>query len=238
MGRSRSVGLRFSEGSGFHAGFDRRGQLDSTKVPRLTMSVAQQEGNDDSSLVLRAARGDHSAFETLLRRHRGTVLRVARRLTTDADAEDVTQQTFLKAFANLSSFRFRSTFRTWLVSIALNEARMWNRKARRHRELSLFATDKEEDSPQMFDCPDSGRGPEMRYSDEERSQILNSAISQLRPLERAAIRTCDLEEVPLAEAANLFGTSVSALKSRRIRGRASLRELLMRHLQMRPLVSP
>jgi len=210
--------------------------LDSTKVQRLTMSAAQQECNDDSSLVLRAAGGDHSAFETLLRRHRGTVLRVARRLTTDADAEDVTQQTFLKAFANLSSFRFRSTFRTWLVSIAMNESRMWNRKTRRHRELIVLG--KEEDSPQMFDCPDSGRGPEMRYSDEEWNQILYSAISKLRPLERAAIRTCDLEELPLAEAAILFGTSVSALKSRRSRGRASLRELLMGNLQIRSLVSP
>jgi RNA polymerase sigma-70 factor, ECF subfamily len=219
------------------AGSGRRWQLDPVEVVQSTTFVSQKDGSDDRNLVLRAVNGDHSAFETLVCRHKGVVRRVARRLTTDVDADDVTQRTFLKAFTNLAGFQFKAGFRTWLVSIAVNEARMWNRKSRRHREVSFFATGTEDDPSQMLDVPDSAPGPEKRYFDEEWVQLLHSEINRLKPQERAAIRACDLEEVSLADAAILFGTTVAALKSRRSRGRATLRKKLLRHLAAQPLPS-
>jgi RNA polymerase sigma-70 factor, ECF subfamily len=211
--------------------------LNRTNAAHSMTIVSQEEVCDDRNLVLRAINGDQAAFEALLFRHRMVVLRVARRLTADIDAEDVAQQCFLKAFTNLSGFQFKSSFRTWLVRIAINEARMWNRRARRHKALSMVPSDAEEDPPPTFDYSDSSPGPEMRYSDDERNQLLYSAIGRLKPLEQAAVRTCDLEETPLADAAVLFGTSVSALKSRRSRGRATLRKYLLRHQSIQPLLS-
>lgn len=206
-------------------------------APESMAVGSRKEANNDNSLVLRAINGDQSAFETLVIRHRRVVLRVARRLTSDADGDDVTQQTFLKAFAKLSSFRFNSGFRTWLMSIAINEARQWNRKTRRQREIPLVTTGTEEDPPQTFDFPDSGPGPERQCSAEEWDQILHSEIDRLNPQTRQAIRTCDLEEVSIVDAALLFGVTVAALKSRRSRGRAILREKLLRHLPTQPLLS-
>jgi RNA polymerase sigma-70 factor, ECF subfamily len=211
--------------------------LNRTNALETTVIALQEDGNDDRNLVLRAVDGDQSAFETLVCRHRNLVRRVARRLTTDVDADDVTQRTFLKAFINLSRFQFKSGFRTWLMSIALNEARMFIRKSRRHREVSFFAAGTEDDLPQCFDFPDASPGPESRYSDEEWDQLLHAEIDRLKPQERAAIRTCDLGEISLADAAILFGTTVAALKSRRSRGRAALRKKLLRHLPARPLRS-
>jgi RNA polymerase sigma-70 factor, ECF subfamily len=204
--------------------------LESINTPRSAMMVSHHENNDDTSLVMRAVDGDHSAFEVLVERHRGVVRRVARRLTTDVDADDVAQRTFLKAFLNLPGFQFKAGFRTWLVSIAVNEARMLNRTSRRQREIPLLNATAEEDAPQVFDFPDSGAGPETQYSDAEWKQLLHSEINRLKPQERAAIRSCDIEERSLAEAAILFGTTIAALKSRRSRGRASLRKKLLRHL--------
>jgi RNA polymerase sigma-70 factor, ECF subfamily len=211
--------------------------LDRVNSTTCVAIVSHEDACDDVSLVLRAIDGDHDAFETLLSRHKMVVLRVARRLTTDIDAEDVTQQCFLKAFINLSGFRFKSSFRTWLLSIALNEARMWRRKAQRHRTSSMTPSGAEEDQAPTFDCPDSSPGPEMRYSDDEWNQLLYSAIGRLKPLERAAVRTCDLKGISLADAALILGISVSALKSRRSRGRATLRKYLLRHLSIQPLLS-
>jgi RNA polymerase sigma factor (sigma-70 family) len=211
--------------------------LDRMNALESTMIVSRDEGSDDRNLVLRAVDGDQFAFEMLVRRHRSLVRRVARRLTTDVDADDVTQRTFLKAFANLSRFQFKSGFRTWLMSIAINEARMWIRKTRRHREISLFTPGTEEELPQAFDFPDACPGPERRYSDEEWNQLLHAEIDRLKPQERAAIRACDLGELSLADAALLFGTTVAALKSRRSRGRAALRKKLLKHLPMQPLRS-
>jgi RNA polymerase sigma factor (sigma-70 family) len=202
--------------------------LEPINVLQSATHVARKEGDDDTPLVLRAIDGDHDAFETLVERHRGVVRRVARRLTSEEDADDIMQRAFLKAFISLSSFRFKASFRTWLVSIALNEARMCSRRSRRQREFPLSSAGADEDA--ITDFPDLDAGPEARYSDTEMKQLLYSEIDRLRPQEQAAIRSCDLEELSLAEAAILFGTTISALKSRRSRGRAHLRQKLLRRL--------
>src|SRR4051812_11503203 len=94
----------------------------------------------DETLAARAAAGDDSAFETIVGRYQARVFRLVCRLTSDTDAPDVLQETFLRVYRNLPSFRGESQFGTWLYRIASNAALMHRRaRARRPTEsLDLF----------------------------------------------------------------------------------------------------
>ena len=91
----------------------------------------------DETLAARAAAGDDSAFEELVRRYQARVFRLACRITTDTDAPDVLQETFLQVYRNLPSFRGESQFGTWVYRIATNAALMHRRSSARRPGDSL-----------------------------------------------------------------------------------------------------
>jgi RNA polymerase sigma-70 factor, ECF subfamily len=183
------------------------------------------------AVVAAAANGDVASFEILVRRYKRTVLAIGRRMTRSLDdAEDIAQQTFMKAFLNLSMFRGECAFSTWLLSIATNEARMWIRKQYRHRELPAFPGNIDDDEAYLIDVPDLRPDPESLYREKERDTLLSAKLNQLRPATRRALELCDLQERSTDGAALLLGITVSALKSRRSRGRQLLRGKLAPHL--------
>src|SRR5438128_11614570 len=93
------------------------------------MPVSSQAGIDEAVLVSQAREGDLPAFSELVERYEGKVFRLAQHITQNReDAEDVLQETFLKAYAHLPEFAGNSKFYTWLVRIAVNEALMKLRK--------------------------------------------------------------------------------------------------------------
>ena len=97
------------------------------------MNAVPAEEPSDETLVARAAAGDDSAFEAIVGRYQSRVFRLACRLTSETDAPDVLQETFLQVYRHLPSFRGESQFRTWLYRIASNAALMHRRAAtRRH----------------------------------------------------------------------------------------------------------
>src|SRR5262252_3159114 len=96
-----------------------------------TMAVPVPELSDEA-LAARAAAGDDHAFETLVRRYQSRVFRLAGRLTSDTDAPDVLQETFLQVYKSMRTFRGDSRFRTWLYRIATN-ASLMHRRARARR---------------------------------------------------------------------------------------------------------
>lgn len=199
----------------------------SSPVNPQNASEKKTTGRDDDMLVAAATSGDAAAFETLVIRYKRIVLAVTRRMTGSfVDAEDLTQQAFMKAFANLSRFGGRCSFCTWLVSIAMNEARMWNRKARRSVEVPMVNFD----TGELFEMPiefmDPRPNPETNYAQEERSRLLLAAMDDLKPETRNALKMCDLDEESTVNTAVVLGISVNALKSRRLRGRAMLRRKL------------
>lgn len=186
---------------------------------------AWSERNDDA-LVQAAMSGDTLAFDLLVIRHRQLVLRIARRLMGNSDhADDVVQQTFMKAYVKLSSFQFRSSFSTWLVSIARNEALMWHRNTQRCHEVPIIQVTRAGDSHPM-DFPDRRSNPELSYCRKESYNLLLSALARLNPDVRMTIELCDLDEQTNTNVAIELGISVPALKSRRVRGRAKLRRKL------------
>jgi len=185
----------------------------------------------DFELVAAATEGDVESFEMLVRRYRRTVLAVGQRITGSRDdAEDIAQQTFMKVFINLSTFRGQSSFCTWLTSIAMNEARMWRRRASRCREVQAFNMAPEQDMGPPIDISDPGPDAESSFLQVEREALLFAQMNQLRPTTRRALELCDLKEESTTRTALLLGISVSAVKSRRSRGRAELRRALARHL--------
>jgi RNA polymerase sigma-70 factor, ECF subfamily len=191
--------------------------------------LPSQVVKDDEPLLVAAAKdGDISAFETLVGRYERKIFRLAQNITQNReDAEDVLQESFLKAYEHLSEFQGNSRFYTWLVRIAVNQALMKLRK-RRPNQISL---DEEIDTGEELvprEVEDWGPSPEERYKQSELSQILSSAIADLDPSFRIVFQLRDIEELSTEETAEALGLSIPAVKSRLLRARLKLRQKLNR----------
>jgi RNA polymerase sigma-70 factor (ECF subfamily) len=146
------------------------------------------------------------------------------------DAEDIVQQSVQKAFTYLQTFEGRSSFCTWLTRIAVNEALMCMRTNRRTSTVSIDEVAIGEENSLALQIPDLGPSPEYRCSQKERQRLLFVAMDQLSPGIRTAIQLFELDERPLKESAQMLGVSISAVKSRVLRGRRKLRETLNRRV--------
>jgi RNA polymerase sigma-70 factor (ECF subfamily) len=184
----------------------------------------------DTALVAAARSGSTRAFDVLVKRHTRKFLRIAQRVTRNReDAQDVVQKSFQKAFVHVRKFEERSSFSTWMTRIVVNEAAMYLRANRRIRVVGIDElTPREEEAALGFQIPDSCPSPEQNYSRREVERMLSFAIRQLPQGLRTAIQLCYLDERSLTETAQMLGLSVSAVKSRVLRGRTKLRETLRR----------
>ncbi len=187
---------------------------------------------DESALVARAKTGDDVAFTELISHYERRIFRLAKHITqSDEDAEDVLQESFMKAYSNLESFQGNSKFYTWLVRIAVNEALMKLRKRKTDRSVSL---DEELDTGEdtvVREIAVWEETPEQKYSQEEMRGILDQAIGSLEPIYRVVFQLRDVEELTTEETAEALGISIPAVKSRLLRARLQLREKLTRFFQ-------
>jgi len=187
------------------------------------------ENNDEQALVERARAGDTQAFTQLVDRYERKIFRLARNITqNDEDAEDVLQESFLKAYSNLESFQMHSKFYTWLVRIAVNEALMKLRKRKSDRSVSLDEPHETDEDTVTREIAVWDDDPEKKYSREELRDILQKAVEQLKPAFRTVFVLRDIEELSTEETAEALGISVPAVKSRLLRARLQLREKLTR----------
>jgi RNA polymerase sigma-70 factor (ECF subfamily) len=186
-------------------------------------------GMDDVQLVARVQAGDTVAFNQLVTRYERKIFRLAKHITeSDEDAEDVLQETFLKAYEHLAGFQGNSKFYTWLVRIAVNESLMKLRKRKASRTVSLDETPENGDEPQTREIAVWDGNPEQQYSQAEMREILDHAIQNLKPAFRTVFLLRDVEELSTEEAAAALDISVPAVKSRLLRARLELRERLTR----------
>jgi RNA polymerase sigma-70 factor (ECF subfamily) len=196
---------------------------------RSTIPNTQEEAIDELTLVNRSRDGDASAFNDLVRRYERKIYRLAMNITQNAeDAEDVLQETFLKAYEHLGDFQGNSKFYTWLVRIAVNEALMRLRKRKSDRTVPLDEPVETGEETVVREIAVWDQDPETRYSQEELSGILKEAIESLRPAFRTVFVLRDIEELSTEETAQALGISVPAVKSRLLRARLQLREKLTR----------
>jgi RNA polymerase sigma-70 factor (ECF subfamily) len=189
---------------------------------------------DDEHLLVAAAKaGDNTAFEELVVRYEGKIFGLTMSITGNrADAEDATQEAFLKSYTHLSTFQGDSRFYTWLVRIAANEAQMRLRK-RRPGEFSIdepIAAGDEDLMPR--DLEEWRPNPEQYYVQAEIEQIINEAIEKLDADFRVVFLLRDVEEMSTEETADALGMSIPAVKSRLLRARLKLRQKLNRHFRL------
>lgn len=182
---------------------------------------------DEAPLVDRARSGDTAAFTELVNRYERKIFRLAKHITqNDEDAEDVLQETFLKAYSHLDSFQGQSKFYTWIVRIGVNEALMKLRKRKSSRTVSLDEpTDTGEDT-MVREIAVWDENPEQKYSREELREILDKAVESLKPAFRTVFVLRDIEELSTEETASALDISIPAVKSRLLRARLQLREKL------------
>ena len=189
-------------------------------------------GFDETALVTRAKAGDGAAFAELVKQYDRRVFRMAKQITqNEEDAEDVLQETFLKAYSHLDDFQGNSKFYTWLVRIAVNEALMKLRKRRSDRTVPLDdpIDTGEDELPREVAVWDEN--PEEKYSREELAEILDEAVQGLKPAYRTVFVLRDIEELSIEETAEALKLSISAVKSRLLRARLQLREKLTRQFK-------
>lgn len=190
------------------------------------------EASDEAALVAKARVGDPSAFTELVQRYDGKIFRLARHIMqSPEDAEDVLQETFLKAYEHLQDFHGDSKFYTWLVRIAVNQSLMKLRKRRGDRAVSLDeAIEIGEDTVTREIAVWEGN-PEQKYSQAEIREILAKAVESLPSIFRAVFALRDIEELSTEETAAVLNLSVPAVKSRLLRARLRLREKLTRYFK-------
>jgi RNA polymerase sigma-70 factor, ECF subfamily len=194
------------------------------------MAVTEEAGVfDESALVARARQGDIAAFTELVNKYSRKIFRLAKHITqNDEDAEDVLQETFLKAFGHLGDFQGQSKFYTWIVRIAVNESLMKLRKRKSDRTVPLDEPVDTGEDTVVREIAVWEDNPEKQYSQEELAKILDEAVQSLRPAFRTVFVLRDIEELSTEETAESLGISIPAVKSRLLRARLQLREKLTR----------
>jgi len=199
---------------------------------RMSLSPQKLSEKPESLLVTEAKSGNYEAFEELVSRYEKKIYRLALRLTgNNEDAEDVLQETFLKAYEHLPDFRQDSLFYTWLVRIAVNEGLMRLRKLRSDKSEPL--EDKVSDDGQVTprEFRDWKPNPEETMQQKEMEDLLLKAAQALPPSLRAVFLLRDMEELSTEETANLLGLTTGAVKARLFRARMQLREELSQALK-------
>jgi RNA polymerase sigma-70 factor (ECF subfamily) len=214
---------------------------------------ADDEGSGDDAFVDALRRGDERAFASLVDRYYDTMLRVARmHVATREAAEDVVQETFLGVIRGIDHFEARSSLRTWMFRILINQAKTRGERERRTRPFSSFAAELEADEPSVdpdrfiasgrwagfWAVPPVGRDlPEAHVLAAEAGDRLVGAIEALPPTQRTVISLRDVKGLSAAEVCELLDISEANQRVLLHRARSKTRATLEHYLDERVEVS-
>ena len=192
---------------------------------RAHRGTGEPLSTDERWLVTQAKSGSSTAFGELYDRHRLRIYHTAFRILRNRqDAEDAVQRSFQRAFTNLCRFREDSTFSTWVIRIAINDALMLLRQ--RRASTRLQENDDDTEAPSVLDPADKGPTPEQALAETELRAAVIRAISRLRKNLRIVILLRELQGLTSAETARRLGLTVSAVKARTFHARRYLRKYL------------
>ena len=200
----------------------------SEAVPSLEL-----EALSDADLVALACRRHAGAFRLIMQRHNRRLYRVARGVLNDAfEAEDVVQETYVRAFKALDGFRVDASLATWLTRIALNEALGRLRRQRPHIALEVLDSIKDGESMRVIPFPGANpeSSPEQTAARHEIRQVLERAIGGLPEHFRTVFVMRDVEDINVEETAALLGLRPETVRTRLHRARAQLRRTLTAEL--------
>ena len=183
----------------------------------------------DAELVLLARQGDGGAFRTIMQRHNRCLYRIARSvLRDDSEAEDVVQETYIRAYAGLAAFRGDSSLSTWLTRITINEALRQRNQQRPTVGLELVDSDRERNGTQirLFPPAHADSNPERIAARREIGRLLEQAIGNLPEPFRVVFVMRDVEEMSTEETASSLGLRQETVRTRLHRARRLLRSAL------------
>ena len=206
---------------------DKQASLDEDfSAPKLRGDYARAS---DDQLLAAAKSEDGRAFEELSGRYiRAMRKRVYSIVRNPEDAEDVVQDSLLKAYRHLQEFRESCEFSTWITRIATNTALMVLRKRRSRPEVSLYQASQTDQTWTIDDFPDPSPSAERAYARREMLDFVKRAVNRLPPLYRCVLEQYHGQEKSMRDAAASLGITVETAKSRLFRARRTLRSRLER----------
>ncbi len=202
---------------------------DRNRMQKGTVSAVEiQVASGETILIRQVQNGDSNAFFELVRPYERAVFLAALSLMkNDADAEDVAQEAILKAFKNLARFRQEAKFSTWLIQIAINEAKMRLRKDRRHLYESIEEGKVGDDGDYIpRDFADWREIPSEAWEQKELRMALTKALDSLPEKYRTVLILRDVQHLSINETAKILGLSEANVKTRLSRARLQMRDAL------------
>jgi RNA polymerase sigma factor (sigma-70 family) len=181
---------------------------------------------EDKQLIEMALQGDEKAFEALLNKYRNLVFSIMVKMVRNhQEAEDLTQEAFMKAFNSLSSFNDEFAFSTWLMKIASNNCIDFLRK-RKLRTYSIHEPIQYKDEKIEIDIPDHEPTPEKNLLQSERAKMIQSAIDELPERYRYVILLRHKEEKSYEEISEILNLPLGTVKAQIFRAREILNKKL------------
>jgi len=195
------------------------------------------EPDQPSEISLEALKaGDRNEFAHLVDKYSGSIYRLALKILNDPqDAEDILQETFVKAFRYLSTFEGRSSLSTWLYRIAVNEALMLVRKRQPDRTSIDEEIETDDGDLEPLQIVDWHNLPEEELLSDETHHMLDIAIQRLPQTLRIVFILRDIQDLSVKETAEALNLSQPAVKTRLLRARLRLREYLSAYFAERKL---
>jgi len=193
--------------------------------------VSQALGRiNDSDLIRAAQRGDRVAFETLVRQYDQAVLRLALHLTgSEADAQDIYQEAFLKAYRHIGNFRFECSFYTWIYRIVTNLCLDYLRKRQIRKEDAPVIVDSGGQEVDLLDRVSDDRAmanPERDLMARELGAKINLALGRLTPRERMVFELKHYQGLRLRTIGEMLNTTEETAKNTLFRATQKLRNAL------------
>jgi RNA polymerase sigma-70 factor (ECF subfamily) len=187
---------------------------------------------DDLSLVQRALAGEGNAFRVIMRRNNQRLYRMARAIVgNDSEAEDIVQETYVRAFAHLNDFRGDASLSTWLSRIAINEALGRVRSARRFADHDAGVEKAAEAEAEVIPFPlNADFDPERNVAQRQIVQLVEAAIDALPDDFRTVFIARVIEGLSIEETAELLGIVPETVKTRLHRARVLIRKQLDRQI--------
>lgn len=196
----------------------------------LAGGLSSSHSDAETLFIEKLKSGDEAAFNTLFERFGTHIYGLLLRITNDPEeASDLTQETFLRALQGIKKFRGDSGVRTWLFRIAINQSRnrfRWWKRRKKHKTVSLDASQHDSDAPFSDGFRDQGLNPEENVLRIERRGLILEAIKELPVLYKEAIVLCDIEGLSYVEISRVLEIGLGTVKSRISRGRRELRKKL------------
>lgn len=206
-------------------------ELMTSKLPPddTTVTSIHPEVTPDEELVRHFLAGDEGAFDILVVRYQDRLFNFSMRFTSNAsDAEEIVQETFIKAYKGLGRFRGDARVSTWLFQIAKNLCiNKFHRKRRRmdHRKVSIQQSQHDDDLP-LVQIEAEGPDAFDVLANQEINDVLQEAITELDPHFRSALILRDIEDLDYSEIAEILEVPVGTVKSRIHRARQELQRRL------------